>query len=72
MLDCRVLVEGRAQYIILMVSDFKLGFLNIYAPNLEGARKEFWFKIGFDLPSVDHWCRVGDFKMIEDFGNRIP
>ena len=70
-LDCRVLVEGRAQYIILMVSDLKLGFLNIYAPNSTGSRKEFWFKIGSDLPSVDHWCMVGDFNMIEDFGDRI-
>ena len=32
---------------------------------------EFWFKIGSDLPSVDHWCMVGDFNMIEDFGDRI-
>ena len=53
-----------------MVSNLKLGFLNIYAPNSRGARKEFWFKIGFDLPSVDHWCMVGDFNMIEDFGYR--
>ena len=54
MLDCHVLVDGRAQYIILMVSGLKLGFLNIYAPNPGGATKEFWFKIGSDLPSVDH------------------
>ena len=53
-----------------MVSDLKLGFLNIYAPNSGGARREFWFKIGSHLPSVDHWCMVSDFNMIEDFGDR--
>ena len=70
MLDCHVLVDGKAHYIILSISDLKLGFLNIYALNSRGARKEFWFKIGIYLPSVDHWCMMGDFNMIEDFGDR--
>ena len=41
------------------------------APNSGGGRKEFWFKIGSDLQSVDHWCMVGDFNMIENFDDRI-
>ena len=69
-LACRVLVDGRAQYIIIMVSDLKLDFLNIYAPISRGVRKEYRFKIIFDLPSVDDWCMVSDFNMIEDFGDR--
>ena len=53
-----------------MVSVLKLGFLNIYASKSGGARKEFWFKIGSDLLSVDHLCMLGYFNMIEDFGDK--
>ena len=58
-------MEERVIY--LMVLELKLGLLDL---NSRGARKEFWFKIGSHLLSVDHWCMVGDFNMIENFGDR--
>ena len=42
-----------------------MGILNLYAPNHESARAEFWTQIADALPSADEWCIGGDFNMIE-------
>lgn len=42
-------VEGRAQFVTLVVNKQSIGILNIYAPNDTGARARFWSKLA-DYP----------------------
>ena len=37
----------------------------------EGLERNFGLRLGSYLPSVDHWCMVGDFNLIGYFGDRI-
>ena len=64
-------VEGRAHYLLLKISDLVYGFLNIYVPNDRAACKGFWTHFVQQLPHVDHWCMGGDFIMIEAAGDRV-
>ena len=57
--DRGIIVPGRAQWIIMRVGEDRIGFLNVYAPNVAGGRAEFWTTIGNSLPAVDHWCGRG-------------
>lgn len=58
-------MPGRAQWLILQWGGLTCGFLNLYALNHESACAGFWSQIANALPSVDEWCIVGDFNMIE-------
>ena len=64
-------VEGRAHYLLLKISDLVYGFLNIYVPNDRAACKGFWTHFVQQLPHVDHWCMGGDFNMIEATRDRV-
>ena len=63
--DRGVVIPGRVQWMIFQWGQVKLGLLNLYAPNHESARAEFWMKIADALPSADEWCIGGDVNMIE-------
>lgn len=40
--DIGIILLGGAQWIILCIGPDKVGFLNVYAPNVAGGRAEFW------------------------------
>ena len=65
------MVERRAHYLLLKISDVVWGFLSIYAPNHRDARKGFSTQIVQQLPHVDHWCMGCDFNMNEVAGDRV-
>ena len=65
-LERGVIVQGRAQWIMLQWGHLRVGMLNIYAPNHTSARARFWEQILEALPQADAWCAGGDFNMIED------
>ena len=69
-LDQGVIVQGRAQWMVLQWGQVRVGLLNIYAPNHASARAVFWEQILAALPRVDSWCVGGDFNMIEDVQDR--
>ena len=64
-------VPGRAQLVVLQMQSQKWGFLNIYAPNHEIARAQFWRNLRQRLPMLDVWCVAGDFNMLEDPLDRL-
>ena len=64
--DRGIVVPRRAQWIILHIGEDRIGFLNVYAPNVANGRAEFWTLLGDSLPTADHWCVGGDFNMLED------
>ena len=66
MIDYRILVEGRVQFIILEIQNLQLGFINVYAHNAAADTRRLWSYMCDTLPQVDHWCMAGDFNMIED------
>lgn len=64
-LDSGVLVEGRAQFLILDINGSHIGILNIYGPNDTGRRAQFWGILAdIDYPEAD-WILCGDFNMTE-------
>ena len=65
-IDYKILVEGRVQFIILEIQNLQLGFINVYAHNATTDRRRLWSYLCDTLPQVDHWCMAGDFNMIED------
>ena len=69
--DRRIIVPGRAQYVTLRMHGEHVGVLNVYAPNHASARADFWTQITDALPEVDHWCVGGDFNMLEDPSDRM-
>ena len=58
-------MPGRAQWIVFLWGQLRVGLLNAYAPNHASACATFWSQILESLPSVDTWCIGGDFNMIE-------
>ncbi|KAG0595816.1 hypothetical protein M758_UG200300 [Ceratodon purpureus] len=67
-----VIIEGRAQYIILELGSHRIGILNLYAPNLPGQRQRFWAQLeNFDYP-VAEWIVGGDYNMTENAEDRSP
>lgn len=70
--DSGVLIEGRAQFVILDIHNTRIGTLNIYAPNHTAARAQFWTRLRFQhLPLAD-WIVAGDFNMTESDEDRSP
>ena len=65
-IDYKILVEGRVQFIILEIQNLQLGFINVYAHNAVADTRRLWSYMCDTLPQVDHWCMAGDFNMIED------
>lgn len=64
-LECGVLDEARAQFVIFKVNRESLGIMNVYAPNCTGQRAAFWNKLAdVQLPSIE-WVVAGDFNMTE-------
>ena len=50
-IDRGIVIPGRAQWMIFQWGHVRLGLLNLYAPNHESARAEFWMQIVDALPS---------------------
>ena len=65
-----VLVQGRAQCVLLQLEGEVWGVLNIYAPNQASNRKRFWIDMYNKIPQANHWCVGGDFNMLEDPSDR--
>lgn len=64
-LDSGVLIEGRAQFLILDINGSSVGILNIYGPNDTGRRAQFWSALAdIDYLEAD-WILCGNFKMTE-------
>ena len=63
--DRGILIPGRAQWMLVQWGEIRLGLLNLYAPNHESARADFWSQIADSLPMADEWCIGGDFNMLE-------
>ena len=61
-IDRGVVIPGRAQWMLFQWGEVRMGILNLYAPNHESARAEFWTQIADALPSADEWCIGGDFS----------
>lgn len=59
--DSGVIIESRAQFVIIDIADIKIGVLNIYAPNDTASRARFWATLShFDFPDVE-WVLGGGF-----------
>ena len=41
-IDYKILVEGRVQFIILEIQNLQLGFINVYAHNAAADRRRLW------------------------------
>ena len=60
-----ILVDGRAQYIVLETNKQKIGILNVYAPYETKPRARFWEALTeAHLPEAD-WLVAGDFNITE-------
>ncbi|KAH7277724.1 hypothetical protein KP509_38G003900, partial [Ceratopteris richardii] len=67
----KIIVQGRAQYVILEKENVRWGIVNIYAPKQEAERAPFWRELYSCLPnSVEHWIVGGDFNMVESLDDR--
>jgi exonuclease III len=69
-IDCGIVVPGRAQWITCSMEKQVLGILNIYAPNKGSERASFWNHIANNLPLADSWIVGGDFNMVERESDR--
>jgi hypothetical protein len=68
----KVLVEGRAQYIILHLPDnLKLTIVNIYASKTSRSRAPLWRRISEANFTSDHTVIGGDFNHLEERGTGI-
>ena len=69
--DHNVLIQGRAQYVLLEDGVSRWGVLNIYAPNQSANRKVFLQQLKSLLPqTIDKLIVGGDFNMMEEPDNR--
>lgn len=65
LVDSGVCVEGRAQYIVLVIHNERIGILNVYAPNVCRQRASFWNALcSFPLPQAK-WILSGNFDINE-------
>lgn len=63
--NSRMLVAGRAQWIICTINNSNIGFLNIYAPNRGRDWALFWDTTSQNLPAAHSWIIWGDFNTVE-------
>jgi hypothetical protein len=68
--DKGVIVQGRAQYVLLQIGNDCVGCLNVYAPNSEQDKKTFWEIINNGIPTTDCWCTRDDFNVIKTIVHR--
>ena len=50
--------------------------VNVYAPNYAAVGQQLWAEMAQRLPSLEHWCMIGDFNMIVEaygrtWGNNV-
>lgn len=65
LVDNTVLIEGRAQYVILKIHGTIVGILNVYAPTTIGKRTNFWNQLAQHNFPATEWIVSGDFNMTE-------
>lgn len=68
--DKGIIVLGRAEWMHIQREEVQCGLLNLYAPNLESVRMEFWTQIADARHDADEWFVGGDTNMIEALENR--
>jgi hypothetical protein len=65
LVESAVVLEGRAQFVILEINKTRVGILNIYAPNDTGHRARFCNNLA-EFPFQEAcWMATGDFNMTE-------
>ena len=66
-----VLFGGRVQYMLILILEKLIGFLNVYALDSAVGRIRLWNMLLQDLPLAQHWCMCGDWNMIESPSDRL-
>ena len=59
------MILGKAQWIICSLDKKKIGFLNIYVPNIGANMVVYSQNIANDLPEMDLWVVGEDLNMME-------
>ena len=59
----KVIIEGRVQYVVLETYNPKIDILNIYAQNHTIARTQIWTKLSKYKFLQANWIVSGDFNM---------
>jgi len=71
-IETKVIIEGRAQFVILELGRKRVGVLNIYAQNHTATRAKFWITLSnYNFPEA-HWVVAGDFNMTKNEEDRSP
>jgi exonuclease III len=59
--------QGQALWVILKdLPGGNIGILNVYSPNDQNERKQFWNELSLTLPRQCRWIVGGDFNMVEE------
>ena len=67
-LQKKIVIEGRAQFMVIQFGYEKVGVCNLYAPNFATERAQFWRHLRRVITATNilHWCLAADFNMLEE------